>query len=216
MLGLWHLGIGDGGVPARAGRARRSSASIPTPATVAGLAARHGRRSPSRASRELVDAGLAAGRLRFTTDVAEAVSRRRRRLGHVRHAGRRRRSRRRRVRRRRRSTRRFPHLRDGARRARLVAGAGRHDRARSKQRWRGGRGGRRRVVRVLAGEPAARQGDRGLHAARPRRRRRARRRGRERVLAALFAPITERHRVDVGRVGRDDQARASTRFWRRR
>ena len=55
-----------------------------------------------------------------------------------------------------------------------------------------------RHVRLLAGEPAARQGDRRLHAARSAWSSGVRdRRDRDRVIAALLAPFTDRDRVDV-------------------
>ena len=55
-----------------------------------------------------------------------------------------------------------------------------------------GRHGRRVSVRLSPGEPAAGQGDRGVHPARSRRRRRPRPDGIATILTALFAPITDR------------------------
>ena len=77
-----------------------------------------GRRSPSRPVRARPRAASQSGLLAFTTDAADAVRDAERRLGHVRHAGRRRGSRRRRVRRRARSSAAFPHLRRWRARAR--------------------------------------------------------------------------------------------------
>ena len=122
--------------------------------------------------------------------LADAVSERRRRLGHVRHAGRRRRSRGRRLRD---SARRLPLSASRRRRAgaRVVAAAGRHGQA--ARAHVGARACRpARQLRLLAGEPAARQGHRGVHAARSR----ASSACGPRTIGArsttLFAPITDR------------------------
>ncbi len=148
VYGLWHLGSVTAACLAAAGR------------QVVGLDLDEGgrertcalgsRRSRSRASPTASSAGLASGRLRFTTRPAEALCGRRRAVGHLRHArGRRRRGRR--------GLRARP---PGGRRrrreaghpgARLVAGAGGlHASPRR------GLEGPRAALRLLAGEPAAR------------------------------------------------------------
>ena len=100
------------------------------------------------------------------------------------------------------------HLRDGALVLDLVAAAGRHRRGGSSRMFAARRRRPHGRLRLFAGEPAARQGDRGVHAARPRRRRRARPTRDRAIVAALLRAVHRPHRVDVGRVGRDDQARA--------
>ena len=94
--------LGDGRLPRR--RRSRRDRLRPEPVGRRAIGRRAATGCRARPRRAAVP-GASAGRLRFTTSSPEAVSRRRRRLDHLRHAGRRRRSRRRRVRHGRRSPR---------------------------------------------------------------------------------------------------------------
>ena len=203
-LGLWHLGT----VTAACLASRRPRRHRPR--------SRSGRRSPASARGtpplsepgldDLVASGLASGRLRFTTDAAAAVatptssgspSTRRsttttapmsspwsQRVGGAVPAPARRRA-----------------------RARLVAAAGRHDARGSSGMFAAVAPAAASAFALLAGEPPARQGDRVF--TKPDRivvgvrddADRETRRGAARA-------VHRSDRVDVGRVGRDDQARA--------
>ena len=199
--------IGDRRVPRRGrshgdrlgSRCRRRSRRSPqgTPPV-----AEPGLRRPGRA------AASQPGALRFTTDAGRRRRRRRRRLGHLRHAGRRRRSRRRRVRRRRRSRALFPHLQRRRARADLVAAAGRHD-ARGSSAHVARRSRRPRASSFACSPENLRLGKAIEVFTQPgsRRRRRARPSATAQRLDGAARADHRSDRVDVGRVGRDDQAR---------
>ena len=170
VLGLWHLGTVTAACLASAGhdvdraRLRRRRRR--------GADARDARRCSSRAGRAR-HGRPRGGQPALHHRRAARCRRRRGRLGGLRHAGRRRRSRRRGLRHRARSRGCFRTCADGALVLDLLAAAGRHHR-RARAGVAAAVAGRRVSLCLLAREPAAGQGDRGLHAARPRRRRRAR------------------------------------------
>ena len=202
VLGLWHLGSVTAACLAAAGH--DVVGLDPTPATVAACA-RAGRRCREPGLDELVARGLAAGALRFTTDAAAAVADAdvvwvtfdtpvddddRADVEFVVDA----------------ASRRVSASRGRRGRARLVAAAGRHDRA------------ARASVCAVAGRRACRfacspenlrlgKAIDVFTQSRPRRRRRARRRAIARRVDRAARAVHRPHRVDVGRVGRDDQAR---------